>query len=73
MTWKMTDVPICVTAAPDSKEAYQNYLHSYYISSITVLSWRMYLYVSYKVLDFQFHLTKLHMIILKEWYWLSWS
>lgn len=34
----MTDVPICVTAAAGTKELYQNYLHSYYIFSIAVLS-----------------------------------
>lgn len=61
----MTDVAICVTVAADTREVYQNYLHSYYIFSITVLAWRMPLYVSYKVLDYQFHLIKLHMIILR--------
>lgn len=64
MTWKMTDVPSCVTVAAETREVYQNYLHSYYISSITILSWKMPLYASYKVLDFQFHLIKSHMIIL---------
>lgn len=36
MTWKMTNGPICVTVAADTKEVYQNYLHGYYISSITL-------------------------------------
>lgn len=68
----MTDAPICVTITADTKEVYQNYLHSYYIFSIMVLTWKMYLYVPYEVLDFQFHLTKLNVVILGEWYWLSW-
>lgn len=34
MTQKMTDVPTCVTVVADTKEVYQNYLHTYYIFSI---------------------------------------
>lgn len=45
MTWKMRDVPICVTVTAGTKEVYQKYLHSYYIFSIPVLSWKKYFYI----------------------------